>query len=483
MQYFPLFLDLRGRAVTVVGGGIVAERKITLLRPAGPHITVVAPQVTAALRARAAAGEITHIPEVYSRHCLDGQRLVIAATDQRATNWQVAADADAMGILVNVVDDIEPSNCIVPAIVDRSPLVIAVSTAGCAPVLARDVRTRIEQLIDESFGRLAGLLQAARASIKARLPDTLARRRFYEQLLAGPLPDLIRQNRHRDAHAMLAQSLESDHPAQGRVILVGAGPGDPGLLTLKAVRALQSADVVLYDRLVAPEILAYARREALCVEVGKSACGRSTPQHSINAQLVQHAASGATVVRLKGGDPFVFGRGGEELEYLRAHSVPFEVVPGVTAATACAAYAGIPLTHRDFASSARLATGHRRESVGTAAAMSDYSRADETLVVYMGVGMLGDLQERLLAAGRAPDTPIAFIENGTRPNQRVLRGMLRDAQDIADKHRLRAPSLIIIGAVAALAESLHWFGDPPLASTPARSVDPVIKLGPELQVA
>ena len=482
MRYFPLFLDLRDRPVTVVGGGIVAERKIALLLPTGPRITVVAPTLCTALATRVDTGQVHHVRENYAAPHLTGQRLVIAATDERAINLQVAADAEALGILVNVVDDIEPSTCIVPAIVDRSPLVIAISSEGCAPVLARNVRTRIELLIDESVGRLARFLQSARTSIKARVPDVRARRGFYERLLAGRLPEMIRVHREQDAEQFLAQSLATITPTCGRVILVGAGPGDPGLLTLNAVRALQSADVVLYDRLVAPEILSYARREALCIEVGKSASGKSTSQESINALMVEHAVPGATVVRLKGGDPFVFGRGGEEIEYLRERGVAFEVVPGVTAATACAAYAGIPLTHREHAASARLATGHRRGSLGPAAS-ADTVRADETLVVYMGVGMLGDLQESLLAAGRPSNTPIAFIENGTRADQRVILGTLAAAQEIAATHRLRAPSLIIVGEVAALAESLHWFGEAPLRADKPRTISVVPTASTQRHVA
>ena len=461
MRYFPLFLDLRQRSVFVVGGGIVADRKVALLLPAGALITIVAPDLCAALAARVAAGEVMHVRAEYATGMLANPTLVIAATDHRETNRRVAADAEAAGSLVNVVDDLEPSTCIVPAIVDRSPLVIAVSSAGSAPMLARDVRARIEVLIDESFGRLAQFLEAARSRIKSALPDLRARRGFYERLLSGPLPDLIRGFRVHEATTTLERALRAPSPASGRVVLVGAGPGDPGLLTINAVRALQAADVVLYDRLVARDIIAYARREALLIEVGKSAGGSSTTQQDINELLVTHARTGATVVRLKGGDPFVFGRGGEELEYLREHDVRFEVVPGVTSATACAAYAGIPLTHRDHAASARLITGHRQE----AHAPARTGAHDETLVVYMGVGMLADLQGRLLGEGRDPATPIAFIENGTRPEQRVIVGTLGDAQALANDHRLRAPALIIVGAVAALAGRLHWFGQAPTTQT------------------
>lgn len=467
MRHFPLFVDLRRRPVLVVGGGVVAERKVALLLAAEPRITVVAPELCEGLAARVAAGEIRYLRRSYEPGLLSGQRLVIAATDDRTTNWRVASDADAIGILVNVVDDLEPSTCIVPAIVDRSPLVIAISTAGTAPVLARAVRARIELAIDESYGRLASLLERARNRIKAAFPDVRARRAFYERILQGALPDLVRAHRESDAEAAIESAVAAEQPRAGRVILVGAGPGDAGLLTMNAVRALQAADVVLYDRLVSPEILDYARREAVRIEVGKSGGRASTPQDAINALLADHAESGATVVRLKGGDPFVFGRGGEELEYLRIRGIAFEVVPGVTAASACAAYAGIPLTHRDHAASVRLMTAHRRGPVAVDPAACA-ARDDETLVYYMGVGMLAELQSDLLRAGHNPQTPLAFIENGTRSNQRVILGTLGEAGALAQAHRLCAPSLIVVGRVAALATYLHWFGSAPVGKADAR---------------
>ncbi len=462
MRYFPLFLDLRDRLVVVVGGGSVAERKALLLADSGARIRLVAPTLTAALAARVDGTRIEHRAHDFIDADIDGARLVIAATDSRATNRAVARAANERGIVVNVVDDLELSSGILPAIVDRSPLVIAISTQGTAPALARLVRERIEAALDESIGRLAAFCESWRSRIKAALPELGARRRFYDWLLHGAAAALVRESRAADAGRVVAAALVKGPAATaGSVVLVGAGPGDPGLLTLHALRALQGADVVLHDRLVSAEILKLARREAELIEVGKGGRGHRVTQEHIHELMVEHALRGRRVVRLKGGDPFVFGRGGEELEHLVRHGIAFEVVPGVTAALACAAYAGVPLTHREHSGSIRFATAHCRESL-EATDWRGLARGRETLAVYMGVATLDTLRQELIRHGRDPATPIAFIENGSRPEQRVIVGTLADAVTLAARHRLASPALLIVGEVAALAVQLHWYGAAPL---------------------
>lgn len=468
MRYLPLFLDLRGRTVVVVGGGVVAGRKVDLVSEAGPRIRVVAPTLSPALADRVKRGQLEHFSAAFEPSHLDGAAFVIAATGDRGVNAAVAAAARARGIPVNAVDDLALSDAILPAIVDRSPLVVAISTAGTAPVLARFLRERIEAVVDGSIGRLAAFLAGWRERIKAATVDLGERRRLYDWILRGPVAQRLRAEDEAGAAALLERRLGAGGvPApRGRVTVVGAGPGDPGLLTLNALRALQSADVVLHDRLVSPEILALARREAELIEVGKSAQGHSVAQARIHELMAEHAARGLHVVRLKGGDPFIFGRGGEELQFLRQIGVPYEVVPGVTAALACAAYAGIPLTHRDHARSVRFVTAHCRESID-AVDWRGLARGDETLAVYMGAGTLPRLAAELLRHGRPASTPAAIIENGTRAGQRVLLGDLATLPALAEAQRVGSPALIVVGEVARHAAALHWFGAAPaLAPAP-----------------
>jgi uroporphyrin-III C-methyltransferase/precorrin-2 dehydrogenase/sirohydrochlorin ferrochelatase len=465
MRHFPLFLDLRDRLVVVVGGGPIAERKAVLVAESGARLRIVAPTLTPALAAARNDGRIEHVQREFEADDVIGARFVIAATSDHGANRLVAAAAERLGVIVNVVDDLELSTGILPAIVDRSPIVIAVSTGGTAPALARRIRARLETVVDESLGRFAAFAAAWRGRIRAAIPDLSERRRFYDWLIDGPVAGLVRHAQPDAAGQLLAGRLArhasgSEGASIGSVALVGAGPGDPGLLTLRALRALQDADVVLHDRLVSREVLALARREADIVEVGKSGQGHSVAQTTINELMVEHARAGRRVVRLKGGDPFIFGRGGEELEYLRARGVPYEVVPGVTAALACAAYAGIPLTHRDHAGSLRLVTAHCRDSLD-ATDWRSLASARETLAIYMGVAMLPVLRAELLRHGRAPSTPVAFVENGSRPQQRVVVGTLDDLEELAAREAIRTPALLIVGEVAALAGRLHWFGAPP----------------------
>jgi uroporphyrin-III C-methyltransferase/precorrin-2 dehydrogenase/sirohydrochlorin ferrochelatase len=473
MRWFPLFLDLRGRRVVVIGGGPVAERKIDLLLQSGARIHIVAPALTDALKIPVMAGEITHEARDFEPADLDGARLAIAATDAPRVNRAVSLAADVRNIPVNVVDDAGLSSGIVPAIVDRSPLIIAIGTEGSAPVLARHVRALIESVIDESLGRLAGLLARWRARIRQCVPDADARRRLYERIIAGPVADRVREARDAQAEALLARMLTNGGPdCAGLVQIVGAGPGDPGLLTLNALRALQGADVVLYDRLVSREVLKLVRREALMIDAGKSAGGHGVHQARIHALMLQHASRGLRVVRLKGGDPFVFGRGGEEIEFLRANGIAYEVLPGITAAIACAAYAGIPLTHRDHAASLRVVTAHCRGAID---AVDWRTLADqrETLAIYMAVNSVDRVQRELLQHGRAPQTPVAFVENGSRPDQRVIIGTLGEAAALGAAHQIKSPALLIVGAVAALGARLHWYGAAPVNGAQAQRLSTI----------
>ena len=456
-----------------MGGGAVAARKIELLLSAGAHITVVAPTLQAP-QLRADSGEVRpgmeHLARDFQAADVHGKTLVIAATDDRSVNAAAAAAAKAHGIPVNVVDDPELSSFIVPAIVDRDPVQIAISTGGAAPVLARMMRERIESLLDESYGRLAQFADAWRGRLRAVLPQVGERRRFIRWIFEGPAAAQLRAGRADEAEATVAEALErttasADSTAarqrRGHVLLVGAGPGDPGLLTLRALRALQEADVILHDRLVPAAVLELARRDATLESVGKHVGGGGWTQERINQRMVELAMQGQQVVRLKGGDPFIFGRGGEELEYLRAHGITFEVIPGVTAALACAAHAGIPLTDRRHARVLTLATAHSQGALDEVD-WHGLAGTDRTLVIYMGVGTLAAAAQRLMAAGVAPDVQVAMVENGARPEQRVILATVATMAATAQSESLAAPALVVIGSAAALAKELSWFGERPL---------------------
>jgi uroporphyrin-III C-methyltransferase/precorrin-2 dehydrogenase/sirohydrochlorin ferrochelatase len=443
MRHFPVFLDLQDAPVLVVGDGEVAARKQALLRQAGAAVRVVT-------------------PNRFEEKDVRGMRLVIAATGDAPVNAAVAAAAREANVPVNVVDDAALSSFIMPAIVDRSPLVVAISTGGAAPVLATRLRARIEALLDESWGRLALFADRWRRRIRTAVPDLGMRRQFYDWLLDGPVAAAVRAGRESEADLLLKTQLgrKAETPA-GKVMLVGAGPGDPGLLTLRALRALQQADVILADRLLSAEILGLARREAEIIDVGKQPGGHGARQGRINRLLVVHARRGHAVVRLKGGDPFIFGRGGEELEYLKRHGIAYEVVPGITAALACAAYAGIPLTHRDHSHGLQFVTAHCRDSLDRVD-WRGLARPGQTLAFYMGVAELDVVRERLIEAGLPPATPAALVENGSRPEQRVLVTELAALAAAARSHAMTTPALLFVGEVAGLAPQLAWFGREPL---------------------
>jgi uroporphyrin-III C-methyltransferase/precorrin-2 dehydrogenase/sirohydrochlorin ferrochelatase len=470
MKLYPLFADLTNRPVLVVGGGAVAERKIAALLGADARVTVHALSLTPQLQAWVDKKKIVLRLEPFEASSLDAAWLVIAATSDDALNRRVAALAESRRIFVNVVDESALCSFHVPAVIDRAPLTIAISSGGDAPMLARLLRERLETLLDHSLGALASLAARLRKRIRLRHPDLAARRAFYEDLFTGPVARLLRQGQPERALEAAEQRLAAAPArAAGSVVLVGAGPGDPGLLTLRALRALNEADVILYDRLVSAEVLDLARRDADRIEVAKQAGHHHTTQEGIHALMLEHVRAGRRVVRLKGGDPFVFGRGGEELEFLRDHGIAFEVVPGITAAVACAAYAGIPLTHRDYAQSVRFVTAHCKASMDTLD-WPALAQERQTLGVYMGVGELPALQSNLIAHGRAASTPFALIENGTRADQRVITGTLAQLAQRAASHRVTSPALLILGEVAALAHSLAWFGRAPLdAPTPIES--------------
>ncbi|WP_122335556.1 siroheme synthase CysG, partial [Pseudomonas coronafaciens] len=393
----------------------------------------------------------------YSECDLDGCVLIIAATDDEPLNAQVSRDARLRCVPVNVVDAPALCTVIFPAIVDRSPLVIAVSSGGDAPVLARLIRAKLETWIPSSYGQLAGLAARFRNQVKGLFPNVQQRRAFWEDVFQGAIADRQLAGQGAEAERMLIAKIAGEPPSEtGEVYLVGAGPGDPDLLTFRALRLMQQADVVLYDRLVAPTILDLCRRDAERVYVGKRRAEHAVPQEQINQQLVALAKQGKRVVRLKGGDPFIFGRGGEEIEELAAHGIPFQVVPGITAASGCAAYAGIPLTHRDHAQSVRFITGHLKNGT-TDLPWSDLVAPAQTLVFYMGLIGLPVICEQLIRHGRSADTPAALVEQGTTVNQRVFTGTLANLPQLVAEHDVHAPTLVIIGEVVKLREKLAWF--------------------------
>ncbi|POQ00926.1 siroheme synthase CysG [Pseudomonas syringae] len=457
MEFLPLFHNLRGSRVLVVGGGEIALRKSRLIADAGAVLRVVAPEIEAQLNELVVQSGGEMILRGYSECDLDGCVLIIAATDDEPLNAQVSRDARLRCVPVNVVDAPALCTVIFPAIVDRSPLVIAVSSGGDAPVLARLIRAKLETWIPSSYGQLAGLAARFRNQVKGLFPNVQQRRAFWEDVFQGAIADRQLAGQGAEAERMLIAKIAGEPPSEtGEVYLVGAGPGDPDLLTFRALRLMQQADVVLYDRLVAPTILDLCRRDAERVYVGKRRAEHAVPQEQINQQLVALAKQGKRVVRLKGGDPFIFGRGGEEIEELAAHGIPFQVVPGITAASGCAAYAGIPLTHRDHAQSVRFITGHLKNGT-TDLPWSDLVAPAQTLVFYMGLIGLPVICEQLIRHGRSADTPAALVEQGTTVNQRVFTGTLANLPQLVAEHDVHAPTLVIIGEVVKLREKLAWF--------------------------
>lgn len=458
MEYLPVSLRLRDAPVLLVGAGNVATRKARLLVRAGARLSVIAPDIVPELEQILALHGGRWIPRRYGEECLRGNKLIVAATPDSATNERVYHDASALDIPVNVVDAPDLCTFIFPSIVERTPLTIAISSSGRSPVLARSLRRKIESMVPAAYGRLAEFAGRMRPVVKERIPAETPRRLFWEQLIDGVVGEQVLVGNEARAEALLREQLaDTGALYRGEVYLVGAGPGDPDLLTFKAMRLLQSADVVLYDRLVAPAIVDMARRDAERIYVGKRRARHQLPQQEINKLLVDLAQRGNRVIRLKGGDPFVFGRGGEEIELLAENRIPFQVVPGITAANGVACYAGIPLTHRDHAQSVRFVTGHLKD--GTVDHdWEQFRSTTETLVFYMGLLGLPIICERLQSVGRAGDTPLALVERGTSVNQRIFVSNLAEATEMVEREKPRAPTLIIVGEVVRLRERLQWFG-------------------------
>ncbi|WP_304163863.1 siroheme synthase CysG [Lonsdalea britannica] len=456
MNYLPVFADLRQRPVLVVGGGEVAMRKITLLLRAGAEVRVAARELCAPLDALQQDGKVAWIAREFSPEQLDPVFLVIAATDDAKLNEAVSEAADRRQKLVNVVDDQPKCSFIFPSLIDRSPLMVAISSSGTAPVLARLLREKLEALLPSRLGQMAELAGNWRSRVKQQLPTMTGRRRFWERLFDSRFASLVTSGKLTEAEDALEEQLMAPQNQQGEVSLVGAGPGDAGLLTLRGLQVIQQADVVLYDYLVSADVLELVRRDAEMICVGKRASAHLMPQDEINQRLVTLAQQGKRVVRLKGGDPFIFGRGGEELQHVAKAGIPFQVVPGVTAAAGVTAYAGIPLTHRDYAQSVAFITGHHRVD-GKAPDWSTLARQRQTLVIYMGTMKAADISRQLIENGRSAATPVAVISRGTCRDQQVLTGTLQQLEPLAQQ--AATPALLVIGEVVNLHEQIAWFGD------------------------
>ena len=458
MDIFPISLKLQQQPCLIVGGGHIAYRKAILLAKAGAVIHVIAPEIESNLLEIVESSQGQYVQAPFSPDIqLRNYRLVIAATNDKAVNIQVFEACEAEKILVNSVDD--PPHCrfMVPAIIDRSPLVVSIATNGTSPVLSRQIRTQLEATIPHGMGKLADFSGQWRASVKAKIVNPDERRIFWEDLYASPLKEHVFNDNIVEANRLIEQALLEWKAPKGEVYLVGAGPGDPELLTLKALRLMQQADVIIYDRLVSPAILELCRRDADKIYVGKARSNHSVPQEGINALLVEYAAKGKRVCRLKGGDPFIFGRGGEEIQELFAAGVAFQVVPGITAASGCSAYAGIPLTHRDYAQSVRFLTGHLKEG-SPELPWKELVYENQTLVLYMGLVGLEKICAQLIAHGQRPNMPVALISKGTTPEQKVVVGTLADIASKVSEYQIQAPTLTIIGEVVSLREQLQWQG-------------------------
>lgn len=458
MDYLPLFADLKQRPVLIVGGGEVAARKIELLHRAGAQVWVVAQTLSSEFEQQYQDGRIHWLAQDFLPEQLDNVFLVIAATNDTVLNAAVFAAADQRCILANVVDDQPLCSFIFPSIVDRSPLVVAISSSGQAPVLARILREKLEALLPTRLSDMAAIAGRWRGRVKQHMASMGERRRFWEHAFSGRFASLISRGQLTEAENELQLSLEGQHRALGEVALVGAGPGDAGLLTLRGLQVMQQADVVLYDHLVSPEVLDLVRRDAERICVGKRAGAHSVTQEATNQLLVTLAQQGKRVVRLKGGDPFIFGRGGEELQVVAQAGIPFQVVPGVTAAAGATAYAGIPLTHRDHAQSVTFITGHCRPD-GDDLDWQTLARGRQTLAIYMGTVKAAAISQQLIAHGRSSTTPVAVIGRGTRVDQQVLIGTLAQLESLAQQ--APTPALLVIGEVVNLHHQIAWFGQQP----------------------
>jgi uroporphyrin-III C-methyltransferase/precorrin-2 dehydrogenase/sirohydrochlorin ferrochelatase len=458
MQYFPIFLDTTDLTCLVVGAGEVAARKVELLLKTSADITVVAPWVCDTVQRFAKEEKINLIVRPYSESDLVNKQMVFVATDNSELNEQIHDQARTQKILVNVVDNTPLCQFITPSIVDRSPIIIAMSSGGVAPVLLRYLRQKLESVIPQKVSLLGQFSEKFRESVKKRFKSVTERRYFWEDVLDGDIAENVLQGNQQIAEKKFLEKLNAPDASKtvGEVYLVGAGPGDPDLLTFRALRLMQKADVVVYDRLVSPEILELVRRDAEKIYVGKAKSKHTVPQDQINELLAKQALAGNRVVRLKGGDPFIFGRGGEELETLIEHGISFQVVPGITAASGAASYAGIPLTHRDHAKSVVFATGHLQDN-SINLNWQGLAQPDQTIVFYMGLTGLPIICDQLVKHGLAPSTPIAMVQSATTSEQKVVTGTLEDIQQKAEAAAIKPPALIIVGTVVSLHKKLNWF--------------------------
>jgi uroporphyrin-III C-methyltransferase/precorrin-2 dehydrogenase/sirohydrochlorin ferrochelatase len=466
MDFLPLFHNLKCRRVIVIGGGEIALRKVRLVAEADAYITIVAKEICNDLiemrdiNAKKGIHNLELITAAYQQQHIENipdAVLVIAATNDPELNREVSKHAQQMHMLSNVVDDPGYSTVIFPSIVDRSPIQIAISSGGDAPVLVRLIRTQLESLFPAGMSKLAALAGSFREKVKAKFSNGADRKAFWEEVFGGPIAEQAYSNNLDEAERLLVEKLETTEEFKtGEVYLIGGGPGDPDLLTFKAIRLMQQADIVLYDRLVSKPVLNLVRRDATRIYVGKTAGDHPVTQENINQKMVDYALEGNRVVRLKGGDPFIFGRGGEELETLAEQGIPFQVVPGITAASGCASYAGIPLTHRDHAQSVRFIAGHHR-SGKLELNWNELVQPNQTLVFYMGLNGLETICQQLQQHGLETETPIALIEKGTSDKQRVFTGDLHTLPKIVREAEAKAPTLIIVGTVVSLHKKLDWF--------------------------
>ena len=458
-EYLPIFYKITGRPCLVVGGGEVAARKVKQLLRARAEVHVLAPQLSQKLQELQARGQLLHHAKEFSEEALADYFLVIAATDDIKTNEQVSKLAQSRQIPVNVVDNPNLCSFIMPSVVDRDPVQIAISTGGASPVLARLLRARLETMIPSAYGRLATLMREFRDGAKARFPEMQQRRRFWEKILQGPIAEMLFAGQEKAAKKALQEQLsDGTGPVddKGEVYLVGGGPGDPDLLTFRALRLMQQAEVVLYDRLVSPAIVDLVRKDADMIYVGKERDRHALPQEEINQLLMKLAKEGKRVLRLKGGDPFIFGRGGEEIELLAAEGIPFQVVPGITAAAGCSSYAGIPLTHRDHAQACIFVTGHMKEGK-LSLNWESLVQPNQTIAVYMGLKGLDVLSQELIKRGKPGKTPTAVIQQGTTPDQKTYISTLEDLPELIEAEDIKPPSMVIVGEVVKLHEKLAWY--------------------------
>ncbi|MDC9715239.1 MAG: siroheme synthase CysG [Gammaproteobacteria bacterium] len=457
MNYLPIFIELTQKPCLVVGGGDIAYRKINLLLKANAQVVCVSKAFCDGITKLAKNQKITLIQKSFEPSDVNTQVLIISATDDVALNAQVSEVAKTANIPVNVVDSPDLCSFIVPSIVDRSPIVIAISSAGKAPVLARLIRAKLESTLPNAYGKLAQLAGDFRAQVKAKFSHIEDRRYFWEKAFSGVVAEKVFVGKIAEAKADLQAQLDGSSDSEmGEVYLVGGGPGDADLLTFKALRLMQQADVVLYDRLVSPEVMELVRRDAELIYVGKERDNHSVPQDGINQLLVDLAKQGRRVCRLKGGDPFIFGRGGEEIETLAENGIPFQVVPGITAASGCSTYSGIPLTHRDYSQSCRFVTGHLKDG-SMNLPWGELAVEQQTIVFYMALKGAQHLSEQLIAHGMRGNMPVALVEKGTTPEHKVHTTSLAELPNLVANETIHAPTLIIVGEVVKLREKLNWF--------------------------